>query len=469
MEIMNTLPARFGISVAVSSLVLAAVPSAWAASTTLEKVPALTVDQAPSYPENLARYHLGAQIKVSPKSQPIGNLRLSTNSQDQNAAEAALLCDDPTVGYALPAGTTTVLVSLPKIENVGSIAFLNKGAKGTVNVSTSNAKLPANSPLWHKALDQQLGSDVVQSNIGPSEAKYVRLTFNVSEPGRIAGFGVYSSPRMSDFTAPRARKFAVQDRSDTFGLISYNLTDIHEKARALYVSSGGEMKQANNMIDDQLATKYTFAPEDATPTAVIDLGKSCALRRISAAYPARAGHLDFYVLQSLPATSGATAPANGNAPAPTPENAPGSLRLDEATLANMKPVGSADDDGSQGRASVDFSETSGRYVMVRWTPKAPVEGGFSLAEVAAFGRGSQNSLMAANTQTPGRDLDSSDVEQQQTESFDGKTVMDGKTLIDTKDIPAEGPEPESPAEGPPPSLPQPPPFTFVPVLVPTSP
>lgn len=464
---MRTRSTRFITFCTLGGLFLATASWGFAGEITLQKVPALTVEQSPAYPENLARYHLGADVKATPQSHPIANLQLSTNSEDRNAAEAALLCDDPTVGYSLSKGTTTILVSLPKIENVGSLAFLNQGAKGSLTIATSSAKLPANSPQWHQIMEQPLGSNLVKSDIGPGEAKYIRLTFNVSEAGRIAGFGVYSSPRVSDFTAPRARKLAVQDKSDSFALISYNLTDIHAKGRALYVSSGADVKQANNMIDDQLATQYSFAPNDAAPTAVIDLGKSCSLRRLSAVYPPRAGHMEFYVLQSLPS---AAAPANATPdnkiPAPTPENAPAALQLDDAAFANMKPVGSANDDGHQGRASVDFPATSGRYVMVRWTPATPNEGDFSLAEIGAFGRESQNTLLAANTQTPGRDIPEADA---QTEATDGKTMLDGKTLIDTKDIPAEGPEPESPAEGPPPSLPQPPPFTFVPVLVPTSP
>ena len=461
---MNTPFVRSLALYTLTSFALSAAPAVMAGEITLHKVPALTVEQAPAYPENLARYYLGAQVKTAPTSQPIANLQLSTNSEDQNAAEAALLCDDPTVGYAVPKGNTSVLVSLPKIENIASIAFLNKGAKGTMNVATSNAKLPANSAEWHKATEQQLSSDMVQLNVGPGEAKYIQLTFNLTEPGRIAGFGVYSSPRVSDFTAPRDRKFAVQDKSDSFALISYNYTDIHAKARALYVSSGENLKEANNMIDDQLATNYTFAAQDSSPTTVIDLGKSRALRRLSAVYSPRAGHMDFYVLQSLPAGQTANPPTDNNIPAPTPEDAPASMQLNDATFANMKAVGSADDDGNRGRAAIDFPETSGRYVLVRWTPTVPGNGSFSVAEVGAFGRDAHGTLLAANTQNPNPAAE--DVEGQTT---DGKTMIDGKTLLDAKDIPAEGPEPESPGEGPPPSLPQPPPFTFVPVLVPTSP
>lgn len=423
----------------------------FASELVLQKVPALTVAQSPAYPENLARYHLGAQVEAAPQSHPIAHLQLSSNSQDSNAAEAALLCDDPTVGYAVPAGKTTLLISLPKIENVGRISFLNKGTKAEVTVATANGKLPGDSPQWHTVLQQELSGDSLQASVGPTEAKYVRLTFSTSEPGRIAGFGVYSTPRVSDFTAPRTRKLPVQDKSDSFALISYNLTDIHAKARALYVSSGGDLRQANSMIDDQTGTAYSFGSDDASPTAVIDLGKASTLRRLSAVYSPRAGKMDFYVLKTLPAAAQSDG-SNSSA-----------MRVDEATLANLKAVGSVTDDGGQGRASVDFPATAGRYVMVRWTGAGQQDASFALAEVAAFGAAGQGqTLLAANTETSsGGDIE--------TERYDGKTLMDGKTMIDTKDMPAEGPIAEPPAEGPPPSLPQPPPFTFVPVLAPISP
>ena len=107
--------------------------------------------------------------------------------------------------------------------------------------------------------------------IGPSEAKYLRLTFAVNEPGRIANLGVYSTPNVSAFTMPRARK--TDAKSGSVAMVSYNVTDLHAKARAVYVSSGEDVKQANNMIDDQPGTVYNFAPPDAAPTAVVDLGK----------------------------------------------------------------------------------------------------------------------------------------------------------------------------------------------------
>ena len=433
MEIMKTLTNRSSQACTLCALLFATAPAAFAADVVLQKVPALTVEQAPAYPDNLARVRLGAKVDAISGGSNAG-------------AASSLLSGDPTARYTLSAGTTTLLVSLAKIENVDSVALSSFGAKGNVTIATSNAKLAADSPQWQQAAQQDL-SAAVKANIGPGEAKYVRLTFNVTEPGDIAALGLYSTPKISDFTKPRA---ADQD-GISLGLISYSRTDIHGKARALYVSSGSDLKQAHSVIDDQVATSYNFAADDATPTTVIDLGKTSTVRRLSAVYAPRAGKMEFYVMQSLP--NGANA-ADAN------------VKLDEAAFASLKPVGAADDAG-EGRAAVDFPETSGRYVMLRWIPAAQQNESFALAEVAAIGS-ANSQLLAANTSAPNASGD----ETAETQMTDGKTMLDGKTMIDAKDMPGEGPAeeaPQSPGEGPPPSLPQPPPFTFVPVLVPASP
>jgi len=148
----------------------------------------------PAHPANLARYYFGAQVEAPPQSNPIANLQLSSKSEDTNTAEAALLCDDPTVGYVLPKGSTTLLVSFPKIENLDSISFLNHGTKGDVNIAISNAKLPADSPQWRNVSQQTLTSDAVKAKIGPTEAKYVRLALMLPRPVALRGWA-YIKPR----------------------------------------------------------------------------------------------------------------------------------------------------------------------------------------------------------------------------------------------------------------------------------
>ena len=379
MEIMSAYQTRlFTFSAVVSAAFCAFSASSPATEITLQHVPLLTVEQTPAYPENVARFHSGAAVEAAPRSNPVSRLELSSKANDANTAEAALLCDDPTVSYALSQGQSSLIISLSKIENVDSLSFLNRGAKGKLTVSISDTKLPADSAQWRSVSNSDLTGEAMKLKVGPSEAKFVKLGFDVSEPGRIAALGIYSAPSVAAFTMSRAHKLSSQDYSENVALISYNVTDVHAKARALFVSSGDQVRQANNMIDDQPATTYSFAPNDATPTAIIDLGKVTKLRRISTVYSARQGNIDFFVAASLPVQ------AKGK-----------TLRLDDTAFADMQMVGSVAD--SSGRASVDFPETTGRYIVVRWTPISQPGATFSVAEVAAFGNGNQGGLFAANT------------------------------------------------------------------------
>jgi hypothetical protein len=222
----------------------------------------------------------------------------------------------------------------------------------------------------------------------------------------------------------------------SFALINYN---VRTQARALYVSSGADLMQANKMIDDQAATSFVFSPTDNSPVAIIDLGKVATVRRLSAVYSPRTTGIDFYVLSTLPGVEG--------------DNS--ALKLDEKTLAKLKTVASAIDDGTQGRATVDFPATSGRYVMVRWSPASHSDTAFTVAEVSAFSP-TRGNLLASN-----RDFSSAQT------TVDSKDVADSKDVSDNKDIPEEVP-PQPPAEGPPPPLQPPPPFTFIPQLTPQS-
>ncbi|MGI8435767.1 MAG: hypothetical protein ACR2NX_02530 [Chthoniobacterales bacterium] len=436
-----------------------ATPSlALAGDLVLQKAPPLTVEQAPAYPENVARYHFGAAVTAQPQK-GIANLVLSLNGEDRNTSEAALLCDDPTTGYQLPAGKSSILVSLASIENIQSISLLNDGTKGDLSIAVSNADVPANSPEWREMETRQMTDGPVVAKVGPGEAKYVRLTFNVTEPGRIAAFGVFATPSVSDFTMPRPRKESFTNSSDSFALINYNYTDLHVRARALYASSG-DLKQANKMIDDQPGSAYQFAAGDATPTAVIDLGRERSLSRISAIYANQPGSVDFYVFDKLPVEPLAADQSAVQQIANVPQTAdlPGTLKLSDRTIAGLKSVGSVVST-TKGRASVDFPATKGRYVMLKWHPASVSGEGFSVAQVAAFGTSLHNSTV--------RDVGRSEGDES---SIDSKDVSDGKSILDNKDIPAEGPaEAQPPGEGPPPALPNVPPFTFIPQNVPSVP
>lgn len=424
MEIISTrLLTRF-----VPLLFISAVTTASAADLILQKVAPLTLEQAPRYPQNVARIDLGAQVDSTPRSDA-----------------TALISGDAKASCNLASGMSSLLVSLGKIEQIDSLTFLNTDAKGTVTIATADANLGAESTQWRDAGRLDLHNGALTVKLGPAEAKYVRLTFNVTTPGSISELGIFTAAGAADFTMPRPRR-AVEGE---IAQAKYNLSDLHTKARAAYVSSGVDMKLANNMLDEQVATSYTFANNDSSPAVVVDLGREMALRRVCVLSNAADRTANFYLSNALPAGS-----RDATAAAPAGAQSAETLRIDDAALAGFKALGTAADDGS-GRVAVDFPETSGRYLLVKWTRPATNES-LSVTEIAVFGRATTNMLFAENRAVGSSDKNISD-------------SKDAKDAKDVKDIPAEGPEAQAPAEGPAPALPAQPPFVFVPLIVPTSP
>jgi hypothetical protein len=127
---------------------------------------------------NVASSHPGASVQVI------------ANGKVQRVVERAMLNGNAGVSYDLARGRTTLLVALSQIENVDTISCLDAGAKGTLTIAVSNAKLPAGSKDWRVVAQEQLAGGEVKRTIGPAEAKYVRMVFELSEPARISGLAI---------------------------------------------------------------------------------------------------------------------------------------------------------------------------------------------------------------------------------------------------------------------------------------
>ena len=108
-----------------------------------------------------------------------------------------MISDHPTVGYSLTDGQTDLVLSLSKIENIDIVSFLNNGAIGTVTVATSNSKLAVDSAQWQQIAKQDLTAQVTKIKVGPTEAKYVKFSFNIAKSGRIADLAVYSTASLT--------------------------------------------------------------------------------------------------------------------------------------------------------------------------------------------------------------------------------------------------------------------------------
>ena len=50
---------------------------------------------------------------------------------------------------------------------------------------------------WHQIAKQDLAAKVTKINVGPTEAKYVKFTFNIANSGKIAQLAVYSNAKLT--------------------------------------------------------------------------------------------------------------------------------------------------------------------------------------------------------------------------------------------------------------------------------
>lgn len=345
-------PMNNRLSLGISLLLGITAPGLWSGP--------LHAADAPRTPRalNVARADLGAKLTAE---LPPG---VSTDGVPR-IAQALLSPDDP-LGCELPAGTTTLVVALPRTETLRQMDFLNLTAAGQVSVAASNVRLPADSPRWRSVVGAQEFAnvnDVVACELGAVEARHVRLTFNLPKAGRIDTLGLFGNTT----TAGAAEVPAIGGRAFV-GVSQVDSGNVSSQARITEVSSGGGPADADRMIDGNLRTSFTFGVSDRRPTAVIDLGANRTLTRASLAYRAGPGQLEFYlkpdpnantaIVRRNPSYSGITA------------QVPQVSSVEVPADGNGKPIATIQSDGSPGlrRATVGLDGQTGRYLVVVFTP-----------------------------------------------------------------------------------------------------
>ena len=311
--------------------------------------------------KNVARMNCGAQIECVA---PDGRVTRVTPLTAQDSETAALVRDDDTVSCSLQEGETEFVISLPRTSLLDRLTFLNENAAaaGELTISVSNYRLPANSGKWKRVegtipFSNKRTFDLSLLGI---EAKFVKLSFHVAKRGNIAAVGLYGEESLNDFAA---RQTHVMNASKTFASwgandrFNFNFANIYAHARVVQVSSGS-LEAAQAMIDDDSASSFRFAADDAHPTVVIELSGSQNLHRVGAVYEMQPAALKVYGLNNL--------------------------LNDPAELDKMTPIAST---AGEGKAAVEFNPQGARYIALRWKPMATSkrEPSFSVAEINAFG------------------------------------------------------------------------------------
>ncbi len=316
--------------------------------------------------KNLARLNCGAHID---RILSDGRSFALQVGGDRSSDPSALILDDNNLGTSLPPGTSTFIITLPRIAGLQRFSFINQNAagQGEFELAVSNSRLRPNDRQWRVVQSSQsfAGQRLLNLSLLGIEAKYVKISFHMQKEGRLAGVALYGNPTLANFAsrhvlqARTSYSFAslksVTHPEDT---LNFNFANGYARARVVYVSSGS-LSQAARMIDDDLSTSYSFAASDARPTVIIALADRQKLHRVSAIYQMQRGQLEVFLLDELGAIPG--------------------------DLASARLVTTLSDQESDGKAAADFDPRGARYVALRWTPKKPETRSIDVAEIGVFG------------------------------------------------------------------------------------
>ncbi len=296
-------------------------------------------------PADLARADAGTRIEVRGAS---------------TASAQVLLGNDAAANYALPAGTTSMILALSKIEIVNHFDFVNHDAEGKVTVSVSSAKLPFDSAEWREVVGAQTfdGHQLVPCDLGSVEARYVKIDFNTRTAGKVAGFNLFGLSGSANKAGSKG-KFHV---------------------------SLATPASAN--------VEASFVFESANPAAkvVADLGAQKSLEKLTCAYEAPAGSLEFYLVDNLNEQDRVSLNYVGE-PSVQPVN------NDASPLAGRQAIYSVDTSAQPegGKVSVDLPGLQGRYLVAAFRPAARSR--------ATDGKDGKDTKDFANSAVEGKDKD----------------------------------------------------------------
>ncbi len=282
-----------------------------------------------------------AEVASNVGSRPAADLaradhgvRLEVQGANADAAQV-LIGKDATAAYALPTGTTSMILTLPKSEVVNHFDFVTGGAAGKVTVAVANTKLAFDSADWREVVGGQAfnGSQLIPCDLGSVDARFVKLSFDATMAGKISGFNLFGLATTSE--ARTKGEFHVSVATPAAANADYTVT---------------------------------FGDADTAPKVVADLGEGGALNRIACVYQAPVGTLDFYLVDTA---SGEARVGLNYVGEPSLQPVSNSGAASEGNvLVGKKPIYSVDTNAQAGNGKVmaDLGKLQGRYLVAAFRP-----------------------------------------------------------------------------------------------------
>jgi hypothetical protein len=311
------------------------------------------------YPKNLARQHVGSNLFL---------YNPSNQTYVPTEASAAWLDDDVTTGWPVLAGKQYYLLALSNPELVSNFSVSAKPADGTVSLYAGDEPAVPGSRSW-----APLARDIAFNAINEHKldkpfthfAKYVLIETDLTNPGPLYSLYLYGEKPATIYDL-RQREQPI-DAHAIFGQYNdktaFNEVGLYSGATVTYANSPDGALAWQKAIDDNPDTGIAINGTTDSPGAIIKLGNSESISRISVLTGANAkGKLDFFAVdEATPTTS----------------------------LAGKTPTVSMVLDGSNTRSSIDFPAVNASNMIVRWSPISPSDT-VTIRELSSFGSLSLN-------------------------------------------------------------------------------
>jgi hypothetical protein len=353
--------------------------------------------QLQSFPKNLARQHLGANLyQYSP----------TTQAYTPSQASAAWLDDDITTGWAPLSGKQYYLLAFPEAELVSNFELSGRAANGTISLYASDEPAPPTAKSWSLLAKDIPYASVNEKRLAKSfarAAKYLLIETDLADPAPIYSLNVYGN-RPAVAYEIRNREQPI-DAKAIFGpytneATAFNVTGLYAKSYVKPQEGQGSFADVQKAIDDNPETSVTIGGAQPAVLEVHSADAKPISRIAMEVNPGAKGRFDFFL-------SGDTAPTD-----------------------TSKPTASLVLDGTSSRASVDFPATAANVVTARWTP-ANGSDAVKVQELNAFG----DKTLAVNTVATGPDLvaERDEAGNRIARAHSGRGGKDGKDAKDAKE------------------------------------
>ncbi len=212
----------------------------------------------------------GARVAARTNNKGLQEQNYLLDAQDASSTQnvVALLDRDPTKVIELPAGTRVVIIDTGAVSTLNDFALKSFGAESKVTIDISDN--PRQEDAWSNLkTDIPFTSDIpLDVKMQGQSARYIRITFNTAKAGPVGCLHIAGKRNTTRSLDAAIGNSATEAEALFAAQNNPNLATTEEDAiKKVTYLSGGELKDAKNIYDNDFRTTYAF--DSGEPAIII--------------------------------------------------------------------------------------------------------------------------------------------------------------------------------------------------------